>query len=128
MTKIDPILLSVYARTFKSITDEMSISVEKSARSPILCEAKDFVTGLYDAHGNMLAQTENLPILLSFERIFMIKIISCLRSKITPKVWKKRPSRICSKNFIPPKVIQAQVWDCLWWIVSSEIIQEKSKY
>jgi len=28
-----------------------------------LCEAKDFVTGLYDAQGNMLEQTENLPIL-----------------------------------------------------------------
>ncbi|MCP4072725.1 MAG: hydantoinase B/oxoprolinase family protein [Hyphomicrobiales bacterium] len=63
MSKIDPILLSVYARTFKSITDEMSISLEKTARSPILCEAKDFVTGLYDAQGNMLEQTENLPIL-----------------------------------------------------------------
>ena len=63
MSKVDPILLSVYARTFKSITDEMSISVEKTARSPILCEAKDFVTGLYDGEGNMLEQTENLPIL-----------------------------------------------------------------
>jgi N-methylhydantoinase B len=63
MTTVDPILLSVYARTFKSITDEMSISVQKTTRSPILCEAKDFVTGLYDADGNMLEQTENLPIL-----------------------------------------------------------------
>jgi N-methylhydantoinase B len=63
MSQIDPILLSVYARTFKSITDEMSMSVEKTARSPILCEAKDFVTGLYDGEGNMLEQTENLPIL-----------------------------------------------------------------
>jgi N-methylhydantoinase B len=63
MSKIDPILLSVYARTFKSITDEMSISVQKTTRSPILCEAKDFVTGLYDAEGRMLEQTENLPIL-----------------------------------------------------------------
>ncbi|MDP6704724.1 MAG: hydantoinase B/oxoprolinase family protein [Alphaproteobacteria bacterium] len=63
MSQIDPILLSVYARTFKSVTDEMSISVEKTTRSPILCEAKDFVTGLYDAEGNMLEQTENLPIL-----------------------------------------------------------------
>jgi N-methylhydantoinase B len=61
--KIDPILLSVYARTFKSITDEMSISMERTTRSPILCEAKDFVTGLYDADGRMLEQTENLPIL-----------------------------------------------------------------
>jgi N-methylhydantoinase B len=61
--KIDPILLSVYARTFKSITDEMSLSMEQTTRSPILCEAKDFVTGLYDADGRMLEQTENLPIL-----------------------------------------------------------------
>ena len=61
--QIDQILLSVFARAFKSITDEMSISVEQTARSPILCEAKDFVTGLYDGDGNMLEQTENLPIL-----------------------------------------------------------------
>jgi N-methylhydantoinase B len=60
---IDPILLSVYARTFRSITDEMSISMEQTTRSPILCEAKDYVTGLYDADGRMLEQTENLPIL-----------------------------------------------------------------
>ena len=63
MTSIDPILLSVFASAFKSITDEMSISLQKTTRSPILCEAKDFVTGLYDRHGNMLEQTENLPIL-----------------------------------------------------------------
>ena len=61
--KVDPILLSVYARTFRSITDEMSISMERTTRSPILCEAKDYVTGLYDAEGRMLEQTENLPIL-----------------------------------------------------------------
>ncbi len=60
---VDPILLSVYARNFKAITDEMSISMEQTTRSPILCEAKDYVTGLYDADGNMLEQTENLPIL-----------------------------------------------------------------
>ncbi|UCF66937.1 MAG: hydantoinase B/oxoprolinase family protein [Acidobacteriota bacterium] len=60
---IDPILASVFARAFKSITDEMSISLQRTTRSPILCEAKDFVTGLYDADGRMLEQTENLPIL-----------------------------------------------------------------
>jgi N-methylhydantoinase B len=37
--------------------------MEKTTRSPILCEARDFVTGLYDAEGRMLEQTENLPIL-----------------------------------------------------------------
>ena len=63
MSDVDQILLSVFARAFKSITDEMSISLQKTTRSPILCEARDFVTGVYDAQGNMLEQTENLPIL-----------------------------------------------------------------
>jgi N-methylhydantoinase B len=63
MSDVDPILLSVFARAFKSLTDEMSISLQKTTRSPILCEAKDFVTGLYDGAGLMLEQTENLPIL-----------------------------------------------------------------
>ncbi len=63
MSEADPILLSVFARAFKSTTDEMGISLQKTTRSPILCEAKDFVTGIYDAQGNMLEQTENLPIL-----------------------------------------------------------------
>jgi N-methylhydantoinase B len=61
--KIDKILVSVFQRRFKSITEEMSIALTKTTRSPILCEAKDFVTGLYDGKGKMLEQTENLPIL-----------------------------------------------------------------
>ncbi len=72
--KIDKILLSIFQRAFKSITDEMSISLTKTTRSPILCEAKDFVTGLYDAEGNMLEQTENLPI-LSFSLGPVCKVI-----------------------------------------------------
>ena len=60
---IDKILASVFQRRFKSITGEMSIVLTKTTRSPILCEAKDFVTGLYDGRGKMLEQTENLPIL-----------------------------------------------------------------
>ncbi|MFH1090356.1 MAG: hydantoinase B/oxoprolinase family protein [Pseudomonadota bacterium] len=60
---IDKILLSILKKRFKSITEEMSIALAMTTRSPILCEAKDFVTGLYDAQGRMLEQTENLPIL-----------------------------------------------------------------
>ncbi len=61
--EIDKVLVSIIGRALKAFTDEMSISMEKTTRSPILCEAKDFVTGLYDAEGRMLEQTENLPIL-----------------------------------------------------------------
>ena len=60
---IDTVLVSILGRALRAITDEMSICMERSSRSPILCEARDFVTGLYDAEGRMLEQTENLPIL-----------------------------------------------------------------
>jgi N-methylhydantoinase B len=61
--RIDKVLVSILARALRAITDEMSLCMEKTTRSPILCEARDFVTGLYDAEGRMLEQTENLPIL-----------------------------------------------------------------
>ena len=81
---IDPILASVFARAFKSITDEMSISLQRTTRSPILCEAKDFVTGLYDAEGRMLEQTENLPI-LSFSLGAGLQV--------HPRLLRRRPPR-----------------------------------
>jgi N-methylhydantoinase B len=61
--EVDKVLVSILQRRLKSITEEMSIALTMTTRSPILCEAKDFVTGLYDAKGLMLEQTENLPIL-----------------------------------------------------------------
>ena len=62
-TPIDRILVSILQKRLKSITEEMSIAMSRTTRSPILCEAKDFVTGLYDFRGDMLEQKENLPIL-----------------------------------------------------------------
>lgn len=60
---IDPILLSVLRRRFKSITEEMGLTLLRTTRSPILSEARDFVTGLYNARGDMLEQTEYIPVL-----------------------------------------------------------------
>ncbi len=63
MVPIDRILVSILEKRLKSITEEMSIAMVRTTRSPILCEARDFVTGLYDRNGDMLEQKENLPIL-----------------------------------------------------------------
>jgi N-methylhydantoinase B len=63
VSDIDKVLVSILQRRFKSIVEEMSIAITMTTRSPILCEAQDFVTGLYDARGRMLEQKENLPIL-----------------------------------------------------------------
>ena len=61
--EIDPILASVIQRRLKSITEEMGLTLLRTTRSPILNEARDFVTGLYDADGQMLEQTEYIPVL-----------------------------------------------------------------
>ncbi|MBW2016531.1 MAG: hydantoinase B/oxoprolinase family protein [Deltaproteobacteria bacterium] len=61
--KIDPILASVLQRRLKSITEEMGLTLLRTTRSPILNEARDFVTGLYDPKGRMLEQTEYIPVL-----------------------------------------------------------------
>jgi len=60
---IDKILVSVLQRRFKSITEEMGLTLLRTTRSPILNEARDFVTGLYDVKGRMLEQTEYIPVL-----------------------------------------------------------------
>jgi len=62
-SKIDKILASVFQRRFKSITEEMGLTLLRTTRSPILNEARDFVTGLYDHQGRMLEQTEYIPVL-----------------------------------------------------------------
>ncbi len=61
--KSDPIEVSVLQRRLKSITEEMGLTLLRTTRSPILNEARDFVTGLYDARGRMLEQTEYIPVL-----------------------------------------------------------------
>jgi N-methylhydantoinase B len=61
--EIDPIFLAVLQRRFKSITEEMGQTLLRTTRSPILNEARDFCTGLYDAKGRMLEQTEYIPVL-----------------------------------------------------------------
>jgi len=61
--KADPIQVAVLQRRLKSITGEMGLTLLRTTRSPILNEARDFVTGLYDARGRMLEQTEYIPVL-----------------------------------------------------------------
>ncbi|HEV8473190.1 MAG TPA: hydantoinase B/oxoprolinase family protein [Methylomirabilota bacterium] len=63
MTAIDPVFASVLERRLKAITEEMGLTLLRTTRSPILSEARDFVTGLYGPGGEIWAQSEYIPIL-----------------------------------------------------------------
>ena len=82
--KVDQIFASVLQRRFKSITEEMGLTLLRTTRSPILNEARDFVTGLYDQKGRMLEQTEYIPVLAFAIKPACEYIVKYFGSDISP--------------------------------------------
>jgi N-methylhydantoinase B len=61
--QLDPILRSVLANRFESVCSEMGETMMRTSHSPIFSEARDFVTGIFDAKGNMIAQRPYIAVL-----------------------------------------------------------------
>src|SRR5207244_8294235 len=62
-TVSDAVVTSVIASRLKTIGERMGVVVERSARSPLLVEGRDFSLGIYDADGVLVEQTEYIPVL-----------------------------------------------------------------
>jgi len=58
---IDPILLSIIPNRLAGIAEEMAQTLMMTSRSGIFAEARDFVTGIMDPDGQMLAQSRYFP-------------------------------------------------------------------
>lgn len=61
---IDPILVAVIGNRFDAITKEIGQTMLRTSRSPIFSEARDFVTGIFDKHCRLVAQTAYIPVLM----------------------------------------------------------------
>lgn len=61
--RLDPILRSVLANRFDSVCSEMGETMMRTSRSPIFSEARDFVTGIFNAKGQMIAQKPYIAVL-----------------------------------------------------------------
>jgi N-methylhydantoinase B len=57
----DPIRLELLKNAFAAISDEMAVTVVRTARSYVIKEAMDFSTGLIDPAGNLISQGLCLP-------------------------------------------------------------------
>lgn len=55
----------IIGRALHSVTEEMGINLLHNAFSSIVREAKDMSTALFDAEGQLIAQPDHIPILLS---------------------------------------------------------------
>ena len=80
----DRILTSILQCRFKAITQEMGYTLLRTTRSPILNEARDFVTGIYDAKGRMLEQAEYIPVLAFALQPVCRKIVEYFGNDIHP--------------------------------------------
>ena len=83
-TETDRILTSILQCRFKAITHEMGYTLLRTTRSPILNEARDFVTGIYDAKGRMLEQAEYIPVLAFALQPVCRKIVEYFGDDIHP--------------------------------------------
>jgi N-methylhydantoinase B len=83
-TKTDKVLTSILQCRLRAIAEEMGYTLLRTSRSPILNEARDFVTGLYDARGRMLEQAEYIPVLAFAVQPVCQKIVEYFGNDIHP--------------------------------------------
>ena len=62
MTKVDPITLSVVRGMLETTQREMTLSLEKTARSSVINLARDYSTSLFNSSPEMILQGQDIPI------------------------------------------------------------------
>ena len=59
---IDAIRLEVLRNAISAIADEMNANLIRTAYSPNIKERRDCSSAVFDAHGQMIAQAESIPV------------------------------------------------------------------
>ena len=58
---VDPVLVSIIPNRIEGIAEEMAQTLMMTSRSGIFAEARDFVTGILDHEGRLIAQSRYFP-------------------------------------------------------------------
>ncbi|WP_158971318.1 hydantoinase B/oxoprolinase family protein [Chachezhania sediminis] len=86
---VDPFMVEVIRNGLSSIAEEMSLTVMRSARSPVLREAGDLSSNLADANGAQIAQGQDIPMhmgVMSFTVPEFLKLVP--KDRLRPgDVW-----------------------------------------
>jgi N-methylhydantoinase B len=59
--KIDPITIEIIQSSMKAITDEMFITMRKTAMSSVIYEVLDFGVAMFDHHGQLASSGSGIP-------------------------------------------------------------------
>jgi len=58
----DPVQLEIFKSLFHSIAEEMGATLKRTAFSPNIKERRDYSCGVFDGHGDMVAQGDHMPV------------------------------------------------------------------
>ncbi len=60
--KVNPIMLEVFKNKLSSVSEEMGVSLNRTAFSPNIKERRDFSCAVFDNNGDMIAQAAHIPV------------------------------------------------------------------
>lgn len=80
-TKVDPILLSIFAHRFMAIAEQMGRALQKTSVSTNVKERLDYSCALFDSDGGLVANAPHLPVHLG-------SMSTCVRTQAA--IWKDR--------------------------------------
>ncbi len=60
--KPNPIMLEVFKNKLSSVSEEMGVSLNRTAFSPNIKERRDFSCAIFDDNGDMIAQAAHIPV------------------------------------------------------------------
>ena len=60
--EVNPILLEVFKNRFASISEEMGVTLTRTAFSPNIKERRDLSCAVFDRFGDMIAQAAHIPV------------------------------------------------------------------
>ena len=63
--KVDPVMMQVVKNGLDSIAEQMAITLQYTAHSPVIREVLDFATALMDTKGRLISQTSGAPIFVN---------------------------------------------------------------
>ncbi len=81
---MDPVTQEILANALSAISEEMAVVEYRSSFSPIIREMLDFCCGLFDAHGRMVAHSEQIPAQLGLMQFALEAALREHRGRLAP--------------------------------------------
>jgi len=91
---VNPILMQVFKNRFASISEEMGVTLNRTAFSPNIKERRDCSCAIFDAAGEMIAQAAHIPVHLGSMPLSVRAAIDCCQFEEGDMVMLNNPFQV----------------------------------